>query len=186
MRDDEGGVRTSSPSPDDHARDLLALYDRALPAVYGYLRPRCGDASAAEDLTSETFLAAVGAIDRGTVDSVTVAWLVGIARHKLIDAWRRKGREERSLAAVAGPDEVTDDPWEVALDVVREREVLAGLAPQHRAALTLRYVDGLSVPEVAEVLGRTRHAAEALVVRARAAFRRAYERDLDQDGGDTT
>ena len=39
-----------------------------------------------------------------------------------------------------------------------------------------RYLDGLSVPEVAEQLGRTVHATEALLVRARAAFRRAYER----------
>ena len=39
---------------------LLALYDRALPEVYGYLLARCGAARAlAEDLTAETFLAAV-------------------------------------------------------------------------------------------------------------------------------
>jgi len=41
----------------------------------------------------------------------------------------------------------------------------------------LRYVDGLSVPEVAELLARTVHATEALLVRARVAFRRIYEED---------
>ena len=44
-----------------------------------------------------------------------------------------------------------------------------------RAALTLRYLDGLPVPEVARHLDRTVHATEALLVRARAAFRRIYE-----------
>jgi DNA-directed RNA polymerase specialized sigma24 family protein len=44
-----------------------------------------------------------------------------------------------------------------------------------RAALTLRHLDGLSVPEVATVLGRTVHATEALLVRARNAFRASYE-----------
>lgn len=44
----------------------------------------------------------------------------------------------------------------------------------HRAALTLRYLDGLAVAQVAEHLGRGVHATEALLVRARAAFRRAY------------
>jgi RNA polymerase sigma-70 factor (ECF subfamily) len=43
----------------------------------------------------------------------------------------------------------------------------------------LRYLDGLSVPEVAEALGRTVHATEALLVRARAAFRRVYEEGED-------
>ena len=51
--------------------------------------------------------------------------------------------------------------------------MLAALGPHHRAALTLRYADGLPVPEVADHLGRTVHATEALLVRARRAFRAA-------------
>lgn len=156
--------------------DLLALYDRALPQVYGYLRARTASTPTAEDLTSETFVAAVGAIEAGTVEQVTVAWLVGIARHKLVDHWRRTGREDRSYASMAAQSPAeAEDPWDVTIDGMRARAVLAGLGPQHRAALTLRYVDGLPVPEVAEVLGRTRHATEALISRARAAFRAAYE-----------
>ena len=49
------------------------------------------------------------------------------------------------------------------------------LAPQYQAALTLRYLDGLSVPDAASVLGRTVHATEALLVRARRELRRLYE-----------
>jgi RNA polymerase sigma-70 factor (ECF subfamily) len=174
--DDEGDVTEAAPAGADHGEVLLALYDRSLPAVYGYLRPRCATVAAAEDLTSETFLAAVTAVERGKVETVTIGWLVGIARHKLVDHWRRAGREERSLRAVVDGDPVVvDDPWDAAIDAVRARAVLAGLGPHHRAALTLRYLDGLPVPEVAEVLGRTRHATEALIVRARAAFRVAYE-----------
>ena len=58
----------------------------------------------------------------------------------------------------------------------RTHEVLEELGPHHRAALTLRYLDGLSVPEVAHHLDRTVHATEALLVRARNAFRVAYAR----------
>ena len=50
----------------------------------------------------------------------------------------------------------------------------AALAPHRRAALTLRDLDDLPVSEVAALLERTLHATEALLVRARAAFRRAY------------
>ena len=57
----------------------------------------------------------------------------------------------------------------------RRSRCSTGSAPPHRAALTLRYLDDLPVPEVAALLGRTLHATEALLVRARAAFRRAYE-----------
>jgi len=53
--------------------------------------------------------------------------------------------------------------------------VLAGLGPHHRAVLTLRYLDGLPVREVAEQLDRTPGAVEALLTRAKAAFRARYE-----------
>jgi RNA polymerase sigma-70 factor, ECF subfamily len=150
---------------------LLTLYDEALPQVYGYLLSRCGQRALAEDLTAETFLAAVDTVRKD--QSVSIAWLVGVARHKLVDHWRRQAREERGLSLVATQDET--DPWDGVLDAVTAREVLDRLGPHHRLALTLRYLDGLPVPEVARLLDRTLHATEALLVRARAAFRRAYD-----------
>ena len=164
----------------DQGTVLLELYDEALPQVFGYLRPRCGDETVAEDLTAETFLAAVSAIERDTVPHLTVAWLIGVARHKLADHWRRKAREERKLRKVEheATDE-SDDPWDARIDAAQAQEVLAGLGAHHRAALTLRYLDGLPVPEVANHLGRTVHATEALLVRARTAFRNAYGEEVD-------
>jgi RNA polymerase sigma-70 factor (ECF subfamily) len=85
------------------AADLLGLYDEALPQVYGYLLSRCGQRALAEDLTAETFLAAVDSVRRD--QAVTVAWLIGVARHKLVDHWRRQAREERSLALVPAEPE---------------------------------------------------------------------------------
>jgi RNA polymerase sigma-70 factor, ECF subfamily len=159
----------------DHAGDLLAQYDEALPQVYGYLLRRCRRRTTAEDLTSEVFMSAVDAIRRDNVDQVTTAWLVGIARHKLVDHWRRVERDERRLEAVASEPDPPDDPWDVRLDALTARDTLERLGSHHRAALTLRYVDDLAVPQVADALGRTVHATEALLVRARLAFRTAYE-----------
>jgi len=104
-----------------------------------------------------------------------VPWLIGVARHKLADHWRRAEREQRGLRLLDRDPAPVDDPWETAIDRMRAREVLGRLGPHHRAALTLRYLDGLPVPEVASHLDRTVHATEALLVRARAAFRRIYE-----------
>lgn len=160
----------------DQGTALLDLYDRALPQVYGYLLPRTGSTTTAEDITGETFLAAVSAVQKGSVEQLTIAWLVGVARHKLVDHWRRQAREERKLQLVHDEPSVAElDPWDAHLDATLARSVLAGLDAHHRAALTLRYLDGLPVPEVAGHLGRTVHATEALLVRARNAFRRAYE-----------
>lgn len=159
---------------DNAAGVLLAAYDASLPFVYGYLISRCGARHLAEDLTAETFLAAADAVRRQEQPQLTTAWLVGVARHKLVDHWRRKALEERTLHAVADTVVATDDPWQERLDAVHARHVLDGLPSHHRSVLTLRYLDDLSVPEVAALLDRSLHATEALLARARAAFRRAY------------
>jgi RNA polymerase sigma-70 factor (ECF subfamily) len=173
------------PATADQGPALLALYDRALPEVYGYVLRRCDSPSVAEDLTAETFLAAVTAVQKGTVERLTVAWLIGVARHKVVDHWRRRAREDRNLAAVANETPVSEDPWDAELDAAVAHQVLAQLGAHHRVALTLRYLDGLPVPEVADELGRTVHATEALLVRARLAFRRAYgDPDVLERSGD--
>ena len=166
----------------DQGPALLALDDRALPEVYGYLVHRCDGSATAEDLTAETFLAAVSAVQRGTVPQLTTAWLIGVARHKLVDHWRRRARDERNLEAVANETAAADDPWDVHLNAAVAHEVLARLGPHHRVALTLRYLDGLPVAEVADHLARTVHGTEALLVRARAAFRQAYDHPTGPDG----
>lgn len=163
---------------------MAAIYHRALPYVYGYLLPRCGSVSVAEDLTAETFLAAVASVRKPDAPEVTVAWLVAVARHKLSDHWRRTAREQRTLAAAAEPAEAVDDPWDQWLDAEAAYAALRCLPGPQRAALTLRYLDGLPVAEVAGHLGRSVHATETLLVRAKAALRRVYQdtyRDMAQD-----
>ena len=163
---------------------LLALYDHALPEVYGYLLARCGAQVVAEDLTAETFLAAVDATRADRPPQMSTGWLVGVARHKLADHWRQESREERKLRAVASDPRHTSsasDPAETELDAVHARQVLGQLTPQHRLALTLRYVDDLPVPRVAEIIDRSVHATEALLMRAKAAFRRAYTGGEEDD-----
>jgi RNA polymerase sigma-70 factor, ECF subfamily len=178
-------VMGTPPRTTDHGATLLEIYDHAVAEVFTYLRARCGERSLAEDLTADTFLAAVGQIRRGRVEEVTVAWLIGIARHKLIDEWRRTARRPRAERLDdddAAQDHPIDDGnlWDAIIDRHLVADVMAELGPHHRSALTLRYFDGLQVSDVAAHLGRTVEATETLLVRARRRFRTVYER---QQGG---
>jgi RNA polymerase sigma-70 factor, ECF subfamily len=171
--------REASDASAEHGRALADIYDFAVPEVFGYLKPRCGDVAVAEDLTAETFLAACDAIERSQLTEVTVAWLIGIARHKLVDHWRREARYERHLRAVADLSELIDDPWDAHVDAATIERTLASLSAVNRSALTLRYLDGLSVPEVAGLLDRTVPATDQILARARISFRHHYgETDL--------
>jgi RNA polymerase sigma-70 factor (ECF subfamily) len=162
------------------SRDVAAFrafYDSALPEVYGYLLHRCGgERAVAEDLTQETFLAAVRVINDGDGGVVSIPWLIGVARHKLIDHFRRLGREDRKVLLLQDAMAVDDDAirWRVEASRDQAHAALLGLPPAQRAAMVLRYLDDLPVPEVAQLLGRSVHATESLLARGRDGFKRRY------------
>jgi RNA polymerase sigma-70 factor (ECF subfamily) len=152
-----------------------SFYKEALPVVYGYLLPRCGgNVAIAEDLTQDTFMAAVRWIRDGGAVETPLPWIVGIAKRKLIDHFRALRASEHKLALAWSAEGVEDSSsW---VDAPRER-VLAALAAvpvAQRSALALRYLDGSSVEEVAASLGRSLHATESLLARGRENFKRAY------------
>jgi RNA polymerase sigma-70 factor, ECF subfamily len=154
-----------------------AFYEDALPRIYGYFMHRCGgSASTAEDLTQETFLAAVAELKKETTVASPLPWVYGIARHKLLDYYRRQERIDRPLGVPSVADEREDEVFIDDGEEVRERATtaLAAVAASQRAALVLCYVDGYSVPEAAKLLGKTIEAVESLLARGRQSFKRAY------------
>lgn len=171
MANDEPSV---SDTPSLQSAAVIELYERGVGDVYGYLVRRCMNAATAEDLTAETFLAAAAAVHRGATE-LNIPWLIGTARHKLIDHWRRDGRQREALEELWDAGELPDDSDE-AIEAMHVQHVLAELPAHQRAALTLRYMDGLSVPAVAVHLDRTVHATESLLVRAKASYRQAAAR----------
>lgn len=154
-----------------------AFYEQTVPRIYGYFLRRCGGVVVvAEDLTQETYLAAVRELKRRRSVDAPVPWLYGIARHKLLDHYRRQGRAPTRI--VPWHDELDDDPVLSTVDPTTEeidRRVVAALArlpDLQRTAVVLRYLDGLSVPATAAAVGKSVHAVESLLARGRANLKR--------------
>lgn len=148
------------------------FYDQAAPEVFRYLaRGVLGDRAAAEDLTQETFAAVVLAARSGHQEALTMPWVIGVARHKLVDHYRRASRDERclTLAWAQSPDSIEPDPT-VDADPARLLEMLHTLSPEHRLVLILKYVDDLSVLQIAKTMNRSLHATNSLLSRARRAL----------------
>jgi RNA polymerase sigma-70 factor (ECF subfamily) len=149
--------------------------------VYGYLLYRCGGSvQVAEDLTQDTFMAAVSELKKGKTVVTPVAWIYGIARHKLLDYYRRQERAARELSLAWNEDDIEDGLVVPDDEAARELAVsaLASVAPSQRAALVLCYVDGFSVAETAGLLGKSVEAVESLLARGRQGFKRAYREGL--------
>ena len=156
------------------------FYDRAFGEVYRYLcRAVLGNRALAEDLTQETFASVVAAARAGHAELESMPWVIGVARHKLIDHYRRSESEQRRMALVwaggLGMDDKQDDDLDRE-DPQRVIELLRELSPSHRLVLALRYVDELTVEEIANLLGRSVHATESLLVRARRALASSHRK----------
>jgi RNA polymerase sigma-70 factor (ECF subfamily) len=161
-------------SPDAFA----AFYDKSFAEVYRYLSSAVfGDRALAEDLTQETFTSVVVAIRDDRAGSLTMAWLIGVARHKLIDHYRSTAREQRRLALAwsggAGNQDDQLDDFD-SIDPARVVTMLRDLSPNHRLVLVLKYLDDLSVDQIAAEIGRSVHATESLLARARQALARSH------------
>lgn len=161
-------------------QDLLVVLDAELGSIYAFVLRRCGDRALAEDLTSDVVLRAVRETKR-TGSVVTPSWLISVARNRLVDHWRSKASEDRRMGRVwstPDPDEWTDDGTPLEPEIVNQ--AMRRLPADHQAVLSLRYLDDLPVAEVAAALGRSVHATESLLVRARRAFRTIY---MEQNDG---
>lgn len=153
-------------------------YRRTVPRVYSYLLSRCGnDPALAEELTQQTFIAAIDRRSRYDGRSDTVTWLCGIARHKLADHYRVIERQERRQKRL----EVREIRMAGAVahapgldDRAAIEDAIHSLPVDQRAILVFVVLDDLPVAEAARLMGRSALAAQSLLHRARDGFKRAY------------
>jgi RNA polymerase sigma-70 factor (ECF subfamily) len=163
----------------DRRAAYLERYDATVGAVFSYLYRACnGERQRAEDLTQETFAAALKAWEKDPDQEMTLPWLLTIARHKMIDGYRKLDRQTRGVTQLR-PAEVMDP---IALHSDREtiRECLRRLPSMQRAVIALRFLDDLPVDEVARELGKRRAAIESLQRRALSQLRTMLEEHDDE------
>lgn len=166
---------------------LTEVYQQYFPAVWRYVAVHLhldrsrhylpADRPMIEDVVSETWLAAVRSIDkfdpaRGSVQG----WLLGIARNKVNDYWNRnKLRPCEPAAEAADPGQTPEESLQTRETQSLVHRALDRLDDQERIVLEWSYLDGANVQEIAQRVGKSYRAAEALLYRARIAFRAHFE-----------
>jgi RNA polymerase sigma-70 factor (ECF subfamily) len=145
------------------------LYRRHLTRVYRYHVAHVGNARDAEDLTSQTFMAALEGIRSFRGSGSFGAWILGIASRKRLMFFRNNGsrREVPLDAALEYPSSSlpTDQAAAQRLQVESLARALRKLAPDRAEALILTYFGGLSQAEAGRVLNKSESAVKMLISR---------------------
>jgi len=151
------------------------LYERHVVRVYRHIYYMVGNASEAEDLTSQTFLKAWEAIERYQVRGAPfVSWLLRIA-HNLGVSHLRSKRESSQLHDGIMDEKLRRDPeWSYQQNAEEElvREAILRLRDEQRQVIILRFIEDLDYREVSEIIGKSVAAIRVIQHRALNALRK--------------
>lgn len=166
------------------------LYEAYVDKIFRYIYFKVGQRAEAEDLTSQTFMKAWDAIgDYEWRNHPFGAWLFRIA-HNLVVDYHRARRENITLSDAspqlelkASRDEIR--PERVLSELIttdRIRHAIGRLTEEQQQVLVLRFFEGMSTGEVAELMGKRRGAIRGLQFRALSALRDLLHREQDALG----
>ena len=181
---DQEVVERASAGSEAAYRELVRRYQRP---VFSLIYRMVRDRELAEDLTQETFVKVLNAIERYRPEYKFSSWIFKIANNAAIDHLRR--RELATLSLDGGPDAMTPDQvqatslqlgdaTESALDELEARELgtqieraIGALRPEYRACIIMRHVEGRAYDEIADVLDLPLGTVKTYIHRARAELR---------------
>ena len=176
------GLRRHDPAAVKHLTDCF------LPSVWRFVYFRVnGDMHLAEDIVSESVLALIRAVSDSELEiGNPVAWLRTVAAHKVADHFRAAARVQHLIDQAKQAVPANDEKDAVQEQELRERreeirQVLDRMPEPTRLALEWKYIDKLSVKEIADRLDVTEKAAESILFRGRKEFRQQILSKEEQD-----
>ena len=159
---------------------LEEVFEQYFDSVYAYVAYRVApDLEAARDIAHDTFVACFEGFSNYRDEASVLTWLRSIARNKVVDHIRKATGKGACQVGAAAFDEVAAKDHVASFDA-EERTLMVGAVmrrlPRHYVdVLEAKYVDDLSVEEIARQRSKTAKAVESTLTRARDAFRVAYE-----------
>lgn len=153
-----------------------AIYERYFPPVFQFIRLRIDNREQAQDIAADVFLDFFAALGGSKPPSSHLrGWLFRVARNKIVDHY---GREKRMNITELGdwiPGAADSNPEQVAFQTLQGEQVkraLNMLVDEQQEVLILRFVQGLSIQETADLMDRSVSAIKSLQFRAVDTLRR--------------
>jgi RNA polymerase sigma-70 factor (ECF subfamily) len=159
---------------------FAALYDNCIDQVYRHVYYRVSNQGDAEDITQEAFIKAWKAINKyRKTGAPFAAWLIAIARNLIADHYKARKKlvsldeaEVISNSAETSPEAIT----ETSLNRRYARDAILKLKGEKQKVILMRFIDGFSYEEIAEILNKSEGAVRVIQYRALNDLRRMLMR----------
>ncbi len=162
---------------------LAEVHDRYFDQIYHYLRYRLNDAQAAEDIAGEVFLALIDALQRDKPPQTSLTgWLYAVARNLAADYLKKQVRTVPLLEDIISDEPSLTDRVYLSHLAPTLKQALRQLTDEQQHVIALRFGQGLSLAETAEIMEKSVGAIKALQHRALASLARYMPTEVDYDG----
>ena len=167
-----------------HDQTALAdVHERYFDQLYHYLCYRLGDVEVAADLTGEVFLALINALKKGNPPKTSLSgWLYAVARNLAADHLKKRVQTVPLFDDLVSDSPSLADQVHLALLAPTLKQAMLELTEDQQHVITLRFGQGLSLAETAEIMDRSVGAIKALQHRALAALARIIPGEKSRDG----
>lgn len=161
-------------------RATTQLYWRFIPHLRRFFKGRITNRKDAEEVVHDTFLSVLDALPSFDGRSKLLTWIIGVAKHELVDYYRRKRIKKMLFSRFPFLEKLVDQALgpQLALEEKQLKQRILKtfqiLSEGYAQILRLKYVEGLSVAEIAQTLEVSYKAAESRLTRARLAFQKAF------------
>lgn len=161
-------------------RAITKLYWRYMPKLRRFFKGRVENPKDAEEVAHDTFLSVLDALPGFDGRSQLSTWIMGIAKHELVDFYRKKKIKKLLFSRFPFLEKLVDQALgpQLALEEKQLKQrilkTFQNLSEGYALILRLKYVEGLSVAEIAKKLEITYKAAESRLSRARLAFQKVF------------
>ena len=156
---------------------IASLYDLYAPKIFSYIYHRLSDPNVAEDLTAQVFLRMIEAIEteKGWRTSFS-GWIYRIAHNLVVDHYRKRSRAEFSnIDDTPNIPARRGDPYQTTAALLDSDELIRAinlLTEEQAQVISLRFLESLTITEVAEIMDKSEGSIKALQYRAVASLRR--------------
>lgn len=165
-------------------QNFISVYKNHIDEIYQYVLLRTGfDVPLAEDITQDIFLDVFKGLRsfKGLCSERT--WIFKIAKNKLFDYYRKQYSQKAEILALddqmadelSDPKQSIEEHLQVTFESQQVRECLSQLPQQYRILLLLKYVEEISVKEIAQIIDKSPKSVESMLQRAKGAFIKQYQ-----------
>jgi RNA polymerase sigma-70 factor (ECF subfamily) len=156
------------------ATAVKAWYERYTADISRFIATKIDTTADVEELTQEVFMNALRQLPLFRGGSTLLTWMISIARHEVADYYRKKYAKKALKTFPLGELLVKDDIKDIEYTTEKVKQVLQSMTPKYRSLVMAKYMDSLSVQEIAAQLQRSVKAIESDLFRARQEFKALY------------